>query len=321
LQHFSQSSRKEHLMKIIVFGGAGQLGNAIVRELRSHGHSVVTAGRSGCDVKVDFRYAHSADEYAALVKDADIVVNAVGILIERGDERFDAVHVAAPRALFEACARAHVARVVQISALGAGREPLASMQAVPGGRYMASKRAAEAALMLAMQNSSGDAVVVRPSLIMDAQSPSTKFFQQLARLPLTALPGLLRSGSCQLAPMQCTDAAEAITRICEHPKSLRRAIELAGPQEMSYREVLAQLRSAQGLGKALWLPMPWTLARMAAKLAELLAQKVISADGIQMLQAGLTTDCNEALYWLRHMPKPVFAPEKYKEHTTVLVAN
>jgi uncharacterized protein YbjT (DUF2867 family) len=308
-------------MKIIVFGGAGLLGSAIVRELRSHGHSVVTAGRSGCDVKVDFRYEHSADAFAALIKDADVVVNAVGILIERGDERFDTVHVAAPRALFEACAREHVARVVQISALGAGREPLASMQAVPGGRYMASKCAAEAALMLAMQNSSGDAVVVRPSLIMDAQSPSTKLFQQLTRLPFIALPGLLRPGSCQLAPMQCQDAAEAIARICEHPKSLRRAIELAGPQELSYREFLAQLRSAQGLKHALWLPLPWALMRLTAKLAELLPQQVISADGMQILQAGLTTERNEALYWLRHMPKPAVALIKPAQSATNLIVS
>ncbi len=308
-------------MKIIVFGGAGLLGSAVVRELRSHGHSVVTAGRSKCDLTVDFRYTHSADEFATLVKDADVVVNAVGILIERGDERFDTVHVAAPRALFEACARAHVARVVQISALGTGRLPLASLQTVPGGRYMASKRAAEAALMEAMQASSGDAVVVRPSLIMDAQSPATKLFQQLARLPIIALPGLLHPGSSKLAPMQCSDVAEAITRICEHPKSLRRAIELAGPEELSYREFLAQLRSALGLGKTLWLPLPWWLMRLTAKLLELLPQKVISADGVQVLQAGLTTERNEALYWLRHMPKPVFALTNNTKFATDLIVN
>jgi uncharacterized protein YbjT (DUF2867 family) len=308
-------------MKIIVFGGAGLLGSAIVRELCSHGHSVVTAGRSGCDVQVDFRYEHSVEAYAVLVKDADVVVNAVGILIERGDDRFDAVHVAAPRALFQACARAHVARVVQISALGAGREPLASLKAVPGGRYMASKRAAEAALMEAMQASSGDAVVVRPSLLVDAQSPSTKLFMQLARLPLIALPGLLHTGSAMLAPMQCQDVAEAITRICEHPKSLRRAIELAGPHELSYREFLAQWRSAQGLGLALWLPLPWALMRLTAKLAELLPQKVMSADGLQILQAGLTTERNEALYWLRHMPKPAVAFIETKQVATNLIVN
>jgi uncharacterized protein YbjT (DUF2867 family) len=195
------------------------------------------------------------------------------------------------------------------------------LQAVPGGRYMASKRAAEAALMEAMQASSGDAVVVRPTLIMDAQSPSTKLFQQLARLPIIALPGLLHPGSAQLAPMQCADVAEAIARICEHPKSLRRAIELAGPEELSYRDFLAQLRSALGLGKALWLPLPWWLMRLTAKLLELLPQKVISADGMQVLQAGLTTERNEALYWLRHMPKPAFSLINTAKFATNLIVN
>jgi uncharacterized protein YbjT (DUF2867 family) len=203
--------------------------------------------------------------------------------------------------LFEACAAAHVARVVQISAMGAGNaEPIA-------GRYMASKRAAEAALMHAMAGCRGDAVIVRPSLLMDATSPSTQLFEFLARLPVIALPGLLLPGNTKLAPMLCEDVAAAICRICEHPKALHRAIELAGPQELSYRKLLTELRSAQGLGTALWLPLPWLLMRWFAKLAEFFPQKVISADGMRVLKAGITTERNESLYWLRCMPKPVIA--------------
>ncbi len=288
-------------MKVIVFGGAGLLGSALVRELLSHGHSVVTAGRSGCDVKVDFRYTHSVEDFAPLVQGMDVVVNAVGILIERGDQRFGAVHVAAPRALFEACAKAHVARVVHISALGAGKaEPIA-------GRLMASKRAAEAALIQTMLVSRGDAVIVRPSLLIDPASRATQWIHRLAGLPLIALPGLLRPGSAMLAPILCDDAAAAICRICEHPKALHRAIELAGPQELSLRELLHEVRHALGLSAALWLPMPWTLLRLVAKLAEFLPQKTISSDGIRVLQAGITSESNEALYWLRCMPKPVIA--------------
>ncbi len=292
-------------MKVVIFGGAGMLGSAICEEVLSHGHSVVTAGRSGCDVRVDFRYAHSAEEFAPIIEGADVVINAVGILIERGDERFDAVHVAAPQALFEACATAHVARVVQISALGAGRAKPIS------GRYMASKRDAEAALMKAMASSRGDAVIVRPGLLMDAASPATKLFMQLACLPMIALPGLVsglfRSGSARLAPMLCSDAAAAICRICEHPKALHRAIEIAGPEELSYRDFLVQLRSAQGLKAAIWLPMPWALMRLAGKLAEFSPQKVISENGMRVLQVGITTERNESLYWLRCMPKPAVA--------------
>jgi nucleoside-diphosphate-sugar epimerase len=292
--------RKELIMKIIVFGGAGLLGSAITRELRSHGHQVVTAGRSGCDVKVDFRYDLERTVYATVVRGADIVVNAVGLLIERGDERFDTVHVAAPRALFEACAQEHVARVVHISALGAGRGIK--------GRYMASKDAVEVALAQAMQQASGDWAIVRPSLLMDARSPSTRLFMQLARWPLMGLPGFMRSHA-RLAPMHCEDAARAIVRICEHAKGLRRVIEIAGPQEFSYREFLQTLRVAQGLRAArLWpvpIPLPWMLMHLLARIAEHLPQKVLSSDGLHVLRAGITTEHNEAMYWLRQMPRAI----------------
>ncbi|NJM43342.1 MAG: hypothetical protein HC858_04030, partial [Brachymonas sp.] len=143
---------------------------------------------------------------------------------------------------------------------------------------------------------------------MDATSPSTKLFSWLARLPLIALPSLLslwQPGSARLVPILCDDAAAAICRICEHPKALHRAIELAGPQEFSYREFLAELRNAQGFKRALWLPVPWILMGWFAKIAEFFPQKVISADGMRVLKVGITTERNEALYWLRCMPKSV----------------
>jgi uncharacterized protein YbjT (DUF2867 family) len=290
--------RKEHIMKVIVFGGVGMLGSAITRELRSHGHSVVTAGRSGCDHQIDFRYATHAEDFLPLVRDADIVVNAVGILIERGDDRFDTVHVAAPRALFEACAKAHVARVVQVSALGAGRGTR--------GRYIKSKEAAEAALAEEMTQASGDWVSVRPSLLIQKGSPSTQLFTHLARLPIIGLPGMRASREPNVAPMRCEDAAAAIVRICEHPKALRRVIEIAGSEELSYGDFLRTWRAHLGLRPALTIRLPWWLMHITAKIAELFPQKTISADGLHVLRAGLTTSQNESLYWLRSMPKPVF---------------
>ncbi len=286
-------------MKVIIFGGAGMLGRAIATELRSHGHSVVTAGRSGCDVQVDFRYATHRDEFTPIIRGADIVINAVGILIERGDASFDQVHVAAPQALFEACAKEHVARVVHISALGAGRGTK--------GRYIASKEAAEAALATAMQHASGDWAIVRPSLLMQTGSPATDLFLRLARLPAHGVPGLTQASEPSLAPMQCADAAQAICRICEHPKALRRAIELAGPQELRYGQFLAQLRASLGMRPAFTVRLPWALMKLTALIAEHLPQKVLSADGVRLLRAGLTTQANEALYWLRSMPKPAVA--------------
>jgi hypothetical protein len=90
---------------------------------------------------------------------------------------------------------------------------------------------------------------------------------------------------------------------------------------LSYRELLGQLRSVQGLGKALWLPLPWWLMRLTAKLLEALPQRVVSADGMQVLQAGLTTEHNEALYWLRQMPKPAVALTKSASIATNLIVD
>jgi uncharacterized protein YbjT (DUF2867 family) len=300
-------------MKVILFGGAGMLGRSIAQELRSHEHSVVTAGRSGCDVQVDFRYALHPDEFVPIIRGADIVINAVGILIERGDASFDQVHVAAPQALFEACAKEHVARVVQISALGAGRGT--------NGRYIASKEAAERALATAMQHASGDWAAVRPSLLMQQGSPATDLFMRLARLPVHGTPGLTRESQAMLAPMQCEDVAQAICRICEHPKALRRAIELAGPEELRYSEFLAQLRASLGLRPALTIRLPWALMQLTAMMAERFPQNVLSADGVRILRASLTTPHNEALYWLRSMPKPIVVSMKYAQSAIELGAS
>jgi uncharacterized protein YbjT (DUF2867 family) len=284
-------------MKIIVFGGTGLLGRAISAELRSHGHQVVTAGRSGCDVCIDFRHDHSVAVFRAVVKGADMVVNAVGILMERDDSTFDAVHVKAPGALFQACEAERLARMVQISALGVGA-------GLPGA-YMASKLAAEQALAA----TSMDYAIVRPALLVDAECPSTRLFHFLSRMPVIALPGLLHPGAALLAPIAVSDVAEAATRICEHPKALRRVIELAGPEVMSYRDMLARYRAMHTRAPALWLPVPWWLMKLSARLARTLPQKVFSIDTVRMLQMSTPPERNEALYWLRHMPKQAVAGE------------
>jgi uncharacterized protein YbjT (DUF2867 family) len=289
-------------MKIIVFGGAGLLGCAIACELRSHGHQVLTAGRKDCDVAVDFRYDNSPDLFAAMVRGADIVVNAAGILIERGDNSYDAVYVKAPTALFAACAAERVARIVHISGLG--------LTGNIAGKYTAAKLACERAV----QACPVDYAIVRPGLVVHEQCPSTRLFQFLAKMPVIALPGWFKDGkfapgASLLAPMHVQDVAEAVTRICEHPKALRRTIELAGPEVMTYRELLQRYRNAAGKGPALWLPMPWWLMKLSGLFAAYLPQTVFSIDTMRMLQAGGTTEHNEALYWLRHMPKPLLAQQ------------
>lgn len=249
------------------------LGGAIAANLRARGHSMTTAGRSGCDVTVDFAYDTVPEAFADLVRGVHIVVNAVGILVERGNNSFDTVHVQAPTALFAACAQARVARIVHISGLGVGT-------GLPGA-YLRSKLAAE----LALAAGTVDYAIVRPALLVDDACPSTRLFKFLATLPVIGLPGLLHPGASLLAPISVEDVALGVAQLCEHPKALRRTVEMAGPVTLTYRQMLANYRSAAGKGAALWLPLPWWLMKLTALLAAYLPQKVFSIDTVRLLQA------------------------------------
>jgi uncharacterized protein YbjT (DUF2867 family) len=280
-------------MRIVVLGSNGLLGKAVVSELAARGHRVVGAARRDAELCVDFRYDQEPEALRAVVRGADVVVNTIGILIERDGDTWDAVHCRAAQALAAACAAERVARIVHISALGAGT-------GIAGG-YMASKLAAEQAF----EKVAVDYAIVRPSLLVDPACPSTRLFRWLARQPVIALPGVIHPGESLIAPIQVTDVAACVARICEHPKALRRVIELAGPRAMAYREMLAHYRQAQGKGAALWLPVPWWLMKLTARLARFVPQKVFSIDTMRMLRAGCTPRANEVRRWLGRDPLPL----------------
>ena len=279
-------------MKIVVFGANGVLGRHVCATLASRGHRVIRAARSGADLGVDFRFDLDPQVLRAAVRGADIVVNATGILIERDGNTWDAVHHRAVDALAAACEQERVARIVHVSALGAGSGM--------GGGYMASKQAGEEALA----RHAVDYAVVRPALLVDPDCQSTRLFARLAGMPLLVLPGLRAPGSSAVEPVLAQDVAECIARIAEHPKALRRVIELAGPQRMSYAQMLLHYRHAQGRGPVLRIPAPWWLMNISARLAQLLPQKVFSLDTMRMLRSTPAAR-SETARWLGRDPTPL----------------
>jgi uncharacterized protein YbjT (DUF2867 family) len=318
-------------MKILVFGGAGLLGRAITHEMRLRGHQVVTAGRRNCEVTLDLADEARVPVLAALLRGVDVAVNATGILIERDNDRFTALHVEAARAIAQACDAARVARLVHVSALGVANADI-NMHRVANADsnllssaphiasdYLRSKAAGERAVANALQGSRTDVAIVRPSLLADDASPSTRLFSWLGIWHLVALPGVLRPGSARLAPIHARDVAECIARICEHEKALKNrnagVIELAGPEIMSYREMMSRYRQHAGGKFTLWLPVPWWLMLLVARLAELIpSNRMFSSDTVRMLRASIGTDHNQVMLWLRRMPRALLTPTEPAPH-------
>ncbi len=135
-------------MRILVLGGYGLIGAAVLARLYEAGHEMVALGRDVTAARRRFpeatwiaRDIASLSEPAAwhpVIAGCDAVVNCAGVLQDGPRDDVRAVQDTAMRALFQACAEAGIRRVVQISAVGAAAEARTV--------FMRTKDAADAAL-------------------------------------------------------------------------------------------------------------------------------------------------------------------------------
>ena len=128
---------------ITVYGGSGFLGRHVIRALCKRGYRIRVAvrrpelaghlqplGRVGQihAVQANLRYPGSVE---AAARGADVVINLVGILFERGRQRFDAVQAFGAESVALA-ASAYGARLVHVSAIGADENATSSYARTKG---------------------------------------------------------------------------------------------------------------------------------------------------------------------------------------------
>lgn len=264
-------------MKIFVAGSTGFIGRALVASLSDRGHELTCAARRagatrGCmhSVAVDFARDLDPEAWHARLAGCEVVVNAVGILRERGRQRFEAVHHRAPTALFRAAVDAGARRVLQISALGADTRARSG--------FHLGKRAADMALAALPV----DWVVAQPSLVYGPGGASARLFAALASLPLIPVP---RSGG-RIQPIHIEDLVEALVRLIESRAPQRRVVPLVGSQAVALEEFLAALRRGLGLGAARFVHVPAPAMRLAAQLAARMPGSLLAPESLAMLERG-----------------------------------
>jgi NADH dehydrogenase len=250
---------------VTVFGGSGFLGRHVVRALCKRGYRVRVAvrrpdlaghlqplGRVGQihAVAANLRYPGSVE---AAARDADIVINLVGILFEGGRQRFDSVHAFGAEAVALAAA-AFGARLIHVSAIGADPDS--------PSRYARSKAMGEQLVLAAMPA----ATILRPSILFGPEDDFFNKFAALARMA-PALP-LIGGGHTRFQPVYAGDVAAALVATIDRPETGGTIYELGGLEVKTFKELL-QFVLATIERRRLLVPIPFGLARVMAGILEL----------------------------------------------------
>jgi NADH dehydrogenase len=264
------TARSPYDTLVTVYGGSGFLGRHVVRALAKRNYRIRVAvrrpelagflqplGRVGQihAVQANVRYAPSVEVAA---RDAQVLINLVGILFERGRQRFDAVHTyGAEQVALAAIARG--ARMVHVSAIGA--------DANSPSMYARSKAKAEQ-LVLAAQPST---TIMRPSIVFGPEDDFFNRFAALARIS-PALP-LIGGGHTRFQPVFVGDVATAIADAVDGKTRSGAVYEFGGPDVRTFRDLM-EFVLATIERKRLLLSLPFFLASLQATFLQYLPKPV-----------------------------------------------
>jgi len=139
--------------------------------------------------------AGAAASCGDVVRDSAVVINLVGILFERGQQRFHLIHTLGAETAARA-ASAHGARMIHVSAIGADVNSRST--------YARTKAQGEKAVLTAAHG----ATIFRPSIMFGPEDDFFNKFASMARFA-PALP-LIGGGHTRFQPVFVDDVAEAI---------------------------------------------------------------------------------------------------------------
>jgi len=269
-----------------IFGGSGFIGRYIVQRLARRGWILRIAvrrpnaalflkpmGDVGQITPIATNIRDQAS-VAAAVAGVDHVINLVGVLYERGPQRFAAVHAEGARRVAASARAAGVKRLLHVSALGADPQS--------PSLYARTKAEGEAGVRAEFP----EAVILRPSVVFGPEDDFFNRFAEMARLsPILPLIG---GGKTRFQPVYVGDVADAALAILDRPHDAPfgpagKTYELAGPRIYSFKELMTLLL-AEIDRKRILMPVPWGIARLQAAVLGLLPQPPLTLDQLKLLQ-------------------------------------
>lgn len=288
---------------ILVTGGTGFVGCAIVKELLRRGEKVAVLGRDGDKIhrrlgtEVEARTGDVRDTatLGAAMHDIDVVVNAVqfpGSPIENRHKgyTFEEVDLKGTRNQVDAAKAAGVKRFVSVSGVGASKDA--------EKHWFRYKWEAEDYL----QKSGIEWVVLRPTWVFGPEDVSlNRLLGFASKLPFVPMFG---SGNQDMQPVFIDDVARAAADCALKPEAANLVFEIGGPEVMSMNDVIATALEAKGK-KRMLLHQPVFVGKAIGTLVGILPSPPLSADAVDFITGPATADNSLLLEVLKPQLTPL----------------
>ena len=267
--------------EILVFGATGQIGRHLIRKLTKNNYKVVAVTRNihqkGYILKtqanpgyleiVELTY-FNIEKIKNLVKECSICINLIGILFEKRKNLFKNIHTDFPDLLSKLSAKQNIEKLIHISSLG--------IEKSLDSNYAISKLDGENKI----KNNFDRAVVLKPSIVYSVDDKfTTNFMTLLNRLPIIPI---YYEGKTKFAPIHVTDLVQIIFDVVQG-KTNEQTIECIGPEIFSFKEIILKLLKTIDK-KRLLIPLPLVIAKMMAKIFEIMPNPLITVDQINLLK-------------------------------------
>jgi len=266
---------------IVIFGASGFLGRYIVSILSKDDCLIKVFVRKPDKAKhltlmgkigqVEVHQGNITDKGSVkkVIYGANKVINLVGILEEKSQQKFNSLHIDGASNIAEACLKHKIESLIHISALG--------LYDGKHSKYANSKLVAEEKIKKIFKKT----IILRPSVVFGPEDDFTNKFAKMASI--SPFIPLINNGLTKFQPVYVKDVAKAVYIVINNNKYLGQTFSLGGPQVISFKEIidfiLLRIRK-----KRIYVPLSFPMIKLMAILFSIFPSAPITLDQVRLLE-------------------------------------
>ena len=268
--------------KILLLGGTGFLGNALIASLSKENVEIYLLARNTSDRKDLPKFNSNSiskikifdwklpdfEIIKKVMKEVDCVINLCGILYENKNGDFDKIHSDLPSILGELCSKNNIKNFIHVSALGVSE--------TSESKYSRSKASGDRRLLEKFPK----AKILRPSLLF---GKGDNFFGQFSQMASISPILPLISKNTRFQPIFVNDLVLAIIKLITNKDIKGNIFDLGGKNIYTFEELLKILLDVKNI-KRLLIPLNPEIMILPAFFLQFLPRPPFTVDQMKLLR-------------------------------------